>query len=147
MRLMTKDFETFFIQKMTKFGKDMSYQSEHLFWDRLKGSNPFCAKDFKPEEQAIRSDKRGPRYAQLNFCYGLHGTLECRLFHGTADPKEIQSCINIFVEIVEEFLERSEVKTKSLEKTYEIYDSDLEKIKINTYDPTMALGELIATFH
>lgn len=129
IRLMDPEFERFFLIRMEEFGKSMKYPQDHPFWCRLKGSNPFCAKDHKPEEQVIRTDKRGPRYAQLNYCYGLHGTLECRLFHGTSNPDEILACVKSFVDCVEEFLERPEVKNKEFDKTYEIWNSELESKK------------------
>ena len=125
IRLMSKDFECYFHDSMNKFGMRMGYNKEHPFWSRLRGSNPFCAKDFKPEEQVIRNDKRGPRYAQLNYCFGLHGTLECRLFHASENPVEIYKCVQEFINCVENFLEMPEVKFKNFEKTFEIYESDL----------------------
>lgn len=124
-KLMSPDFERHFFSKMSDFGAKMKYQSNHLYWDRLKGSNPFCARDFKPEEQVLRTDKRGPRYSQLNFCYSLHRTIECRLFPATTDVGEIMSCVNAFVESIESYLELPEIKNKELDKTYEITENDL----------------------
>lgn len=128
IRLMSEDFEIFFHQRMKEFGEKMGYSKDHPFWPRLKGSNPYCARDFKPEKQAIRTDKRGPRYSQLNYCFSLHGTLECRLFHGSNNPEEIYSCVLAFINIVEDFLEQPQIKNKEFDKVYEIWENELLSI-------------------
>lgn len=133
-KLMSTDFEKFFNSKMLDFGSKMKYPDDHPFWDRLSGSNPFCARDFQPEKQATRTDKRGPRYSQLNYCYGLHGTLECRLFHGSNNPIEIYECVMTFVSLVEEYLNLPDVCNRKFTKTYEIFESDLLSGKYKKQD-------------
>lgn len=128
IRLMDKEFNTYFLDEMYKFGQRMGYPSDHQFWCRLKGSSPFCAKDFKPEEQVIRTDKRGPRYAQINFCHSLHGTVECRLFSGTNSITEAYECTAAWINCVESFLDKSEVKNKEFDKTFKICEAELMEI-------------------
>ncbi len=129
MALMSSEFEVFFHNSMKEFGKRMEYSQSHPFWERLEGSNPFCARDFRPDEQAIRTDKRGPRYSQLNYCYSLHGTLECRLFPGSTDPGEVYSFVMAFLECVNKFLMTEAVKKSPFDKTYEIWENEILSIE------------------
>ncbi len=46
---------------------------------RFQGDNNYCTKSFQPLDQWYWNTRGSDRYTQLNFCYGLHKTLECRL--------------------------------------------------------------------
>jgi len=104
MRLMEKEFFDYFINSMTAWGNEMKLPSGHLFWNRLEGGNQYCHKKFDPEGQVNQKGKAGNRYTQLNFCYGLHGTLECRLFPGFDDAQLCINAVKAFVNCVESFL-------------------------------------------
>lgn len=87
-RLMEPEFNQFFEGRMAEFlsqGLASGNPGYDLLRQRFQGLNQFCQKKFIPEHQLFLKDRYGdtsthPRYAQLNFCYGRHGTLECRMF-------------------------------------------------------------------
>lgn len=86
MRLMCEEYNSKFLIAMEDFWNRYRGQPGFdLFRQRLDGQNQYCQKIFRPEQQLWRSEHYGdrgstPRYSQLNFCFGRHGTLECRLF-------------------------------------------------------------------
>lgn len=87
-RLMEPEFNQFFEGRMAEFlsiGLASGRPGYDLLRQRFQGLNQYCQKKFIPAQQLFLKDRYGdtathPRYAQLNFCYGRHGTLECRMF-------------------------------------------------------------------
>lgn len=109
-RLMVEDFNKKFLSQMEDFWNCYRGQPGFdQFRSRLDGQNQYCQKRFVPEAQLFRTEAYGdraalPRYSQLNYCFGRHGTLECRLFpcfpsvdHCIAGMKVFTSCINNFL--------------------------------------------------
>lgn len=126
VRLMDEKFNNFFLDKMEDYGKNiMKFPNKHPFWARLNDSNAYCARDFRPEEQAYRTDKRGPRYSQLNFCHSLHGTLECRIFPGFTEVSDVMAAVDCFINCVEEYLESSDDNLSSILE-FEVSEEELE---------------------
>lgn len=85
-RLMDENFNNKFLGDMELFwSKYRGQPGFELFRYRLEGQNRYCQKVFRPEQQLWQTAAYGdlgstPRYSQLNYCFGRHGTLECRLF-------------------------------------------------------------------
>lgn len=82
--LMDKDFQDTLIHHLELWGKENNIPADHTFWARLAGKNRYCLSEFFANEQALQRSKsfdtaRGHRYTMLNYCYGLHGTIECRV--------------------------------------------------------------------
>lgn len=109
-RLMNEDFNNCFLNAMEDFwSRFRSEPGFNLFRHRLDGQNRYCQKVFRPEEQIFRTEAYGPhdthpRYSQLNYCWGRHGTMECRLFpcfpryeHSVEGMKAFINCINSFL--------------------------------------------------
>lgn len=109
-RLMNESFNGCFLNAMedfwTRFRSEPGFD---LFRSRLDGQNQYCQKNFRPEHQLWRMEHYGdhrtlPRYSQLNFCYGRHGTMECRMFpcfpqvgHAVEATKTFINCINSYL--------------------------------------------------
>lgn len=81
------------------------------FYSRLKGDNRFCALKFIPSRQIPLKRKGGgnnvdanPRYTQLNFAKGVHGTVENRTFPIFKEKETALKVIEAYVGLVEEFL-------------------------------------------
>lgn len=82
-----------------------TFPEAHHIWARLTGQNRFCLLDFWPEKQIMKSTKVydhervGHRYTALNFCYGLHKTVECRVLPMMTDAdmavRAVRSVIDI----------------------------------------------------
>jgi hypothetical protein len=62
-------------------------RSSAPFWARLAGSNSYCQLGGDPDRQSRDLHKTSGRYRVLNFCHGLHGTLECRVLGMFKSPE------------------------------------------------------------
>lgn len=109
-RLMCEEFNSKFLAAMEDFWNcHRGATGFDLFRSRLDGQNAYCQKVFRPEQQLWRNEAYGdrgslPRYSQLNFCFGRHGTLECRLF--PCFPSVVHSIegMKAFMDSINEFL-------------------------------------------
>jgi hypothetical protein len=107
-RLMTLAFWQYFSDRMNAWGQRVRLPASHLFWQRLAGLNTYCQKVFRPDEQAEARVKTSARYAQLNYCFKFHGTIECRLAPVFKQARIAVSFTNELCAIYESFLaERS----------------------------------------
>ena len=103
LTLTDRSFYNFFRSRLNTWGKTYPITNP-AFWHRLDGKNTYCKKDFLPEKQIYREDKSGTRYTQLNYCYGLHGTIECRVFPMFQRSSVAQAAVCQLVDIVETYL-------------------------------------------
>lgn len=106
-RLMYDDFWEYF-QKSWAEWAPLHLHPKSKFWDRFEGNNTFCKREFIPDRQWAERGRCDARYRQLNFCWGVHRTLECRLLpmfkHKTTSVKAIWwliSMINTFLNTCE----------------------------------------------
>jgi hypothetical protein len=113
-RLMDPQFFEYFQERMRTWGTRVGLPASHLFWTRLDGFNTFCRKAFLPDQQAaIRSKHRsgGVRYTQLNYCFKVHGTIECRLFPVFKQPRIAASAVQELLSIYEDYLRDNDYVT------------------------------------
>jgi hypothetical protein len=111
-RLMEPAVEQAFTAAMTEFteaGLARRAAGFDRLRDRLEGKNLYCQKKFIPTEQVHRTERYGdvlvhPRYAQLNFCYARHGTVECRLFPCFPDVNDGVAAVRKFHDTVFNYL-------------------------------------------
>lgn len=109
-RLMDENFNLKFLAAMEDFWSRYRAQPGFdLFRTRLDGQNRYCQKNFRPEAQLWQTAPYGnldqlPRYSQLNFCFGRHGTLECRLFPCFENVEHSIEGMKTFIASVNEFL-------------------------------------------
>jgi hypothetical protein len=109
-RLMDKNFHEYMLKRFEKWGKTIEKKwtvaSLEQFWLRHRGLNKFCSKDFRPFAQAQVKHKADGRYTQLNYCYGLHGTIELRLLPMFKEQELAISAVKCYVKLVEQYLSR-----------------------------------------
>ena len=111
-RLMEPEFAQFFEGRMAEFlsqGLADNRPGFDLLRQRFQGLNRYCQKKFIPEQQLFMTDRYGdvnthPRYAQLNFCYIRHGTLECRLFPCFPNVDDGVAAVKAFYDTVFDYL-------------------------------------------
>ena len=109
-RLMDPQFNEKFLFSMEDFWNRYRGQPGFdLFRSRLDGQNQYCQKIFRPEEQLWRTEAYGdrtrlPRYSQLNYCFGRHGTMECRLFPCFPSVTHSIEGMKAFVDSINDFL-------------------------------------------
>jgi len=100
--LMSSKFNTYFKKMIVEYA-DKNITNKH-FWNRLEGSNTFCTDVFRPQIQTNDAGKGSTRYSQLNYCYSLHGTLECRLFPAFKYKDTAINAIMAYLSIVESYI-------------------------------------------
>lgn len=101
-----------FLPAMKKWGEDFPITNEN-FWNRLNNKNIFCVGKFIPEIQVVIVEKiqtdeeRQKRYTHLNYCWGRHKTVECRLFPMFHDYKTAESGISALTDCIENYLDQN----------------------------------------
>lgn len=127
LSLMEKGFFEYFSNYMRTWGK-VNLPNHTEFWNRLEGKNIFCAKVFQPEAQinSITKDYNtgAARRTQLNYCYAMHKTIECRMFPAFNDPKTIKLCVDALLDCYESYLANNHKKFKTEFET-EISEAEL----------------------
>lgn len=84
-RLMTPDYQVTMMDHLIKWARKVKFGENHHIWERLNGTNRYCQHQFMAEEQAQRREKShdhhapGHRYTAINYAYGQHSTVECRV--------------------------------------------------------------------
>jgi hypothetical protein len=103
-RLMDAKFWPVFTARMEAWGRFAGLGANHRYWARLSGANGFCRKLHTPEIQVRQARKTGARYTQLNYCFALHKTIECRLFPVFRKPGVSVSAVRELLTTYETFL-------------------------------------------
>ncbi|MGH9800518.1 MAG: hypothetical protein ACRD82_09155, partial [Blastocatellia bacterium] len=118
-KLMSRNFFASFLSAATEWGKEVKLPESHPFWDRVKGGSRFAKKEFRPIAQLGILEKDGgrsgwmgrdTRRTLLNYCWAMHGTLECRLFPGWASADEAFGAAEFFTNFVDDYLKRKRRK-------------------------------------
>lgn len=105
-KLMEPDFFAYFLKAIEKWAVKTDCQNQ-WFWNRLRGENQFCKKIFTPEVQVkfkTKPDCSATRYSILNYCYGIHKTIECRLLPTFPNKDVAISAFQAVIEIFETYL-------------------------------------------
>lgn len=84
-----------------KSGVNIDYDR---FIYRLDGNNSTCRSTFEPNLQVNDRNKSSNRYRQLNFCYSLHKTLECRVLPMFVSVDNAKMAIYHLLWVVESYL-------------------------------------------
>lgn len=128
-KLMSEEFYAYFLEGIKFWAEAEEIIPSSPFWSRLAGANSYCKKIFCPDAQIVRTDKSSVRYAHLNYCFALHGTLECRLFPAWKNAKIAVSCLRAYIHIVEFWLA---LQPKETVYTVEAdADEEIEKITLS----------------
>lgn len=116
MRLMSAEFFAAYQLAYHQWGSNTwpsknTDRWKEFFYERLQGRNRFCLPNFNPDTQTKVTSRRDPdtwntRYAQLNFCHALHGTLESRLLPMFEDPSLSASGMHVFLNLINAWLEQ-----------------------------------------
>ena len=104
--LMDKCFVRYVLKRFQQWGKSHTIKSG-AFWSRLRGGNEYCQRPkelYIPDEQVRAKAKgRAPRYSVVNYCYGLHKTVELRLLPMFKDPLIGITAIHFYLETVDKY--------------------------------------------
>jgi len=114
-RLMDVEFWNAFKTEVWKFFKEsyidetISEETYEEFTNRFRGKSRYCKPVFAPNSQVdnvwyrLENNEDG-RYTQLNYPFGQHGTIECRLFPATTNANEIINIISWFITFIASYL-------------------------------------------
>lgn len=109
----------YLIERLTEWGKKTPWgeiRPEHPFWPRLKGMNRFCTTAWNPTAQIPHRGKNEHRYSQMNFCWGLHKTVEVRVLPAFLVPDVSVAAIEQVLMAISEYLAKVAKETKEVSK-------------------------------
>lgn len=108
--LMDPQFSPIMVQLIGKWAKRVALLADDPLWERLKGKNCYCSPQFCADAQAKQAKKSyshggtATRYTMVNYCYGLHGTVECRLLGMLPTSELAVSAVHAVLSITNAFL-------------------------------------------
>jgi hypothetical protein len=97
----------FIIRRLRNWGSNNEWgciRSDHPFWERLSGENIYCKALWIPQVQIPCTNKPESRRTQLNFCWGVHGTVELRVLPGFKVPEVTLAAIKASIQAFEDYL-------------------------------------------
>lgn len=115
-KLATRPFFEYWRERTKEWAKKHCAKAadgkEHPIWHRLRGENKYCRMEFSAINQ-MRKKTKPPndpeRRTALNFCWGLHRTIENRVYPMFDTPKlatkavfEFTDCINTYLDQLKE---------------------------------------------
>src|SRR3974377_296971 len=105
--LMSQRFETFLWRRLMLYGKRKNFSADGQYFQRLTGKNFYCRhrwNDNRVMEQARMSYKDEARYALINYCHRLHGTVEVRALPAFLRPASAVKAIKYLCDTFERYL-------------------------------------------
>jgi hypothetical protein len=128
--LMHEKFNDAFLDNCEAWGHSKEFGRGHQYFARLRGENQYCAKRFIPLKQYFHKGKGYDRYTQLNYCAGVHRTLENRTFPMFESRNMAADCVKNYVEFVELWLRENGHKLAGKVSITEPFDQQVERIII-----------------
>jgi hypothetical protein len=112
MKLMERQFFDFFVQRMREWGKAMEGSGAMVGGDlqsfkaRISDKNIYTSSLYEPDKQSRPNSKNNYRRSHLNYCYNLHGTIECRLMPMFSKFELSKDAVIVVAETMEEYLSK-----------------------------------------
>lgn len=123
-RLMVEDYQKQIIKGINAWALG-TLPDDHCIWSRLRGENTYCRNEFHPDIQARQTSKSYShdgknRYTMINYCFGQHGTMECRLLPMMPDAALAAAAIQEVLAITNAFLVAYVRKEKPIQAFYQV---------------------------
>jgi hypothetical protein len=119
-RLQVRPFFDLLCANLEKWGKENIPDRNDIFWYLLGvhgecNQNRFCSRKFDPFKQMKLKDKTdNVRRLMLNYCWAMHGTVECRVWPVFAQgPKVAASSVMVWIDTVEDWLRAKDEEEKN----------------------------------
>ncbi len=109
-KLLSKTFYDYFLKGITNLSIHcpIGLEDALAFQERLAGRNRFARRLYAPSRQVWCEEKDSGRDAErrtlINYCHGLHGTLEFRLFPMFTSPKVCVEALKLTMSLTNSFL-------------------------------------------
>lgn len=112
--LMDPKFYDFYKKSLSELIKKekLNKNIQDRFNNKSSWAQTYCEDNFRPEKQ-FRVNKKvyrhnsTDRYAQLNYCWSLHSTLEVRVFSAHCSPRAAVKCLMWWINLIETYLEEN----------------------------------------
>lgn len=78
-RLMDFNYTKALLTQLRRWAVVAALPPQHHFYGRLKGANKYCLPFYAADVQARQTRKADCRYAAVNYCHGIHQTMEVRV--------------------------------------------------------------------
>ncbi len=139
-RLMEPDFYKYLKDSLAAFAEaeELNRIFMERFYNKSDWAKRYCRDEFIPLRQAYTkrkeyNDPNRSRYTMLNFCHGLHETMEIRVFTTHMPLKRAVNCLLWYVHTVDTFLHEnyeSYCNTKLVEEQIDVEAEVEEASKI-----------------
>lgn len=139
----------FLIRRLRQWGNKNKFgtvRPEHPFWDRLKGENRYCKAGWNPEEQISADSRVEERYQQMNFCWGLHRTMEVRVLPAFKIPEVSVDAIKCVLKAVEDYLRLMSKGRRERLVVSEMDDSSTGEMLVEDSGAVVSPGSLNLSF-
>ena len=146
--LMVPEFQATILLYLQKWAEVEGFPQSHYIWNRLAGRNVQCqavtVRDFYPDLQARASKKQyeahqprheyspGHRYTVINYCYGQHTTLECRVLPMMEKPAQAIAAVQRVLSITNASLVALAERQEKLRADIDVEDGE-EKSEVQGY--------------
>lgn len=136
--LTAPEFQETVLEYFDKWAKNEKLPKTHPIWTRILGNSIFCQKEWWPDEQ-IRPNRKdydkerhGHRYTVICYCFGRHGTIECRLLPMFDDVEQSIRALKLLLDITNCSLVALSKGTKNEKVSLqeEIYEEDIEYMRV-----------------
>lgn len=138
-RLMERSYQKTVIEFVKRWAEkkkaDGQIPKDHPIWERLTGNSYYCQDKFWADAQAATKTKSfnhqrdGNRYTAVNYCYGLHQTVEIRLMSMFKEMKLCEEAINLLIDITNAWLVAGR-KIPKLEIAWKLEEDNISEERI-----------------
>ena len=125
MLLTRKRFLFKLMDDIMRTARNIDLPRDHYLYQRLNGQNPFCMFNFDPTSQIGVIEKRigmRTRYGVINYCHGLHKTVEFRGYPTFDNKDHAVEFTHVFLHSVDDYLD--EVTQKDWSRTMSLKEED-----------------------
>lgn len=126
--------------------KSWTTEDKKRFSLRLAGKSTrgredsFCRKEFIPEAQIPIKGKGGNRYTQLNYCFGAHGTIECRLLPKFESLQGALDAVTLLMQCFGDYLATPDVEGEAVE--YSMPEIDVSKPDVTDFRREVLISDV-----
>jgi hypothetical protein len=132
-RLVREEYMWTVVEFLGRWAEEVKLDKTNVLWTRLAGHSEYCRLVFWPDDQIQTTVKdhnrtrKGNRYTAINYCYGLHQTVECRILP-MFDSAEISiSSLERLLDITNAFLAATARREEKLSFSSQIDTSSFEE--------------------
>lgn len=113
-KLIVPEFTDELIKHLHKFGVENKVNPNSSLFKRLKGGCDYALISYNPEHQLFSTEKGSSRYTAVNYCWGLHRTIEIRVLPAFQKKYLYINMLKSIDEFIDRFLESKEHESQDI---------------------------------